>query len=88
MTFLVDNSHENLKWNAFVDKQIKLPTPRSLWKPSPPVYGAYKGGYADSVSTKGQSHKPGLSCIMENKAHFCAICVQGMNHVIQYGLGL
>lgn len=88
ITFLMNKSHANLKWNTFVDARTKLPTPDSMWKSSPPVYGAYKGGYGDSKSTLSTSHKPGLSCMMESREHFCDICIQGIKQVIDYSLGL
>lgn len=85
ITFLTDKRYENLKWNTFVDSRIQLPTPKSEWQPSPPVYGAYAGGYADSPGTRGRSHKPGLNCVMEDKKHFCDICKQAIQNVIMGG---
>lgn len=87
ITFLIKPVHSGLKWNRFVDHQTRIPTPYSVWRNSPPVYGAYKGGYGDSESKKGSSYKPGLNCVMESHANFCAICSQGILDVIHYDLG-
>lgn len=87
ITFLTDNRHEKLKWNTFVDKSVQLPTPGSVWRPAPPVYGAYVGGYADSTSTRGKSHKPGLNCAMDRYKNFCDICKQAITDVVHYGIG-
>jgi hypothetical protein len=87
ITFLQDKHYENLKWKTFVDSHVELPTPASIWQTSPPVYGAYRGGYADSVKVNGHSYKPGLGCVMEAKAHFCDICTQAIQQVVQHGLG-
>ncbi|RDI43378.1 M64 family metallopeptidase [Aquicella lusitana] len=88
ITFLTEPSYENLKWKSFVDGRTKLPTPDSVWKSSPPVYGAYRGGYADSLSTKGRSHKPGFDCVMESHARFCDICQNAIQQVVKQGLGM
>ena len=66
---------------------MQLPTPWSVWRNSPPVYGAYVGGYADSPSTKSHSHKPGLNCVMDNKKQFCDICTRAIQEVVQSGIG-
>ncbi len=87
ITFLVDKHYENLKWKQFVKNTIPLPTPESMWKASPPVYGAYVGGYADSLATKKISHKPGLKCTMETDKNFCAICTHAIEQVIQHSIG-
>ncbi|MGQ3887657.1 M64 family metallopeptidase [Legionella sp. CNM-1927-20] len=87
MTFLSDPSYNGLKWHALVSPQTAIPTPTSDWQPNPPVYGAYKGGYGDSISTKGANHKPGLQCIMEASPTFCEICKQGIISVILYSIG-
>lgn len=87
ITFLVDRNYQNLKWKQFVNSSVPLPTPNSMWKSNPPVYGAYLGGYADSESTRGKSHIPGLNCIMEAQPHFCEICKNAINEVVQYSLG-
>jgi hypothetical protein len=86
ITFLRDAQYENLKWKKWVDPQRKLPTPYSDWQSSPPVYGAYDGGYGDSVVNKGRSHKPGLNCAMEAKKHFCDVCSDAIRQVIQDSL--
>ncbi len=87
ITFLTDASYDNLKWKQFVDSHVKLPTPYTDWKSSPPVYGAYRGGYADSISINGHSHKPGLNCVMETHTHFCDICTHAIEQVVQQSLG-
>lgn len=87
ITFLTNPTYDHLKWNTFVDTQIALPTPNSVWRSNPPVYGAYDGGYADSVSTKGTSHRAGLNCVMERYPNFCDICKHGIEEVILYDLG-
>ncbi|KTD75153.1 M64 family metallopeptidase [Legionella waltersii] len=88
ITFLGAPSYNGLKWNKMVDAQTLIPTPYSDWESYPPVYGAYKGGYADSPSSKGYSHKPGLNCIMESNPEFCDICKNGILDVITHDLGI
>lgn len=88
ISFLLDNRYESLKWKTLVAKNIPLPTSDSLWKSSPPVYGAYSGGYADSPSTRGRSHRPGRDCVMEDKRHFCQICNHAIEEVVQYSSGV
>jgi len=88
ITFLRDTKYDNLKWKKLVDPKRKLPTPVSDWKSSPPVYGAYRGGYADSEVTRGQSYKPGLNCTMESAKHFCDICTAAIKQVIKDGVGV
>lgn len=88
ITFLRDGKYESLKWKKLVDPRRKLPTPASDWHSSPPVYGAYRGGYADSKVTHGQSHKPGLNCTMEAAKHFCDVCSDGIKQVMKDGLGV
>lgn len=88
ITFLTEPNYTGLKWNPFVNVQTSIPTPYSEWHLNPPVYGAYHGGYGDSVSTRGASHKPGLNCIMESHASFCDICTKGILDVIQFDLGM
>jgi hypothetical protein len=87
ITFLTNPVYEGLKWNTFVSPSTKLPTPRKDWNSYPPNYGAYKGGYGDSRSSKSVSHKPGLNCIMESHATFCDICAHGVQAVIDHDLG-
>lgn len=87
ITFLVDKNYQALKWKKHVNPNTPLPTPYSVWESTPPVYGAYRGGYADSLSTKGKSHKPGLDCIMEASSDFCDICKHAISEVVQYSLG-
>jgi hypothetical protein len=88
ITFLQDKHYENLKWKEFVNNSIQLPTPASVWQSSPPVYGAYRGGYADSEKINGHSYKPGMGCVMEADARFCAICTKAIQQVVQHGLGM
>ncbi len=85
ITFLLDERYESLKWNKFVDKDTLLPTPDQIWKDYPPVYGAYFGGYADSSSSKGRSHKPGWNCVMDRYENFCHICRQAIADIVQKG---
>ncbi len=84
ITFLED--YKNLKWKNHVDAKIPLPTPGDIWEREPPVYGAYKGGYADS-EPRHHSHKPGFSCMMESGPNFCAICRQAIEEKINWDLG-
>lgn len=84
ITFLSQPDHAGLKWNQFVSKSTRIPTPYYDWESSPPVYGAYKGGYADSTSDHGRSHKPGLNCVMESYEHFCHICEKAIREVILF----
>ena len=88
ITFLTDRTYLGLRWSEFVNKAVKIPTPPDDWKNSPAVYGAYRGGYADSISVKGASHKPGLNCIMESHKNFCDICKKGILDVVHYSLGM
>lgn len=87
ITFLVDKTYQHLKWKKFVKEGTKLPTPALEWRTNPPNYGAYRGGYADSVSTKGKSHIPGLYCVMESRAHFCDVCKEAIAQVVAFSLG-
>lgn len=79
ITFLRETSHAALKWNEFVNPSTPLPTPRSHWRTG--VFGAYRGGYADSDSE--HSHKPGLSCVMERYRNFCSVCAKAIVEVIR-----
>lgn len=88
ITFLKEPIFSVLKWSEFLSPQVAIPTPSSDWNSNPPVYGAYQGGYADSPSSKGLSHKPGMNCVMESHESFCHICTKGILDVIHYGLGL
>ncbi len=87
MTFLNSSDYADLKWNAFVSPQTKLPTPASDWTSNPPLYGAYQGGYGDSTSNGRVNHKPGLNCVMESHRSFCAVCNQGILDVVHFDLG-
>lgn len=88
ITFLTVPSYSGLKWNELVSAQISIPTPYSDWHPTPPQYGAYRGGYGDSPAYRGASHKPGLNCVMESHAAFCDICSRGIMDVIRFDLGI
>lgn len=88
ITFLSEPNYSGLKWNSFVKENTLIPTPDSDWHSRPPVYGAYRGGYGDSVSSHSISHKPGLNCVMESHASFCDICSKGIMDVILFDLGL
>lgn len=88
ITFLAEPTYPSLKWSDFVSPQISIPTPYSEWQSNPPIYGAYRGGYADSPSSRGLSHKPGMDCVMESHESFCDICTKGILDVIHYDLGL
>lgn len=88
ITFLTEPTYPALKWNEYVNPQVSIPTPYSDWSSYPPVYGAYSGGYADSPSSRGLSHKPGFNCVMESHQSFCEICTKGILDVIQYDLGM
>ncbi|HBD4834607.1 TPA: lpg1667 family Dot/Icm T4SS effector [Legionella pneumophila] len=87
ITFLTTPSHSGLKWDELVNPQMSIPTPYSDWQSTPPQYGAYRGGYGDSPSHQGASHKPGLNCVMESHASFCDICQKGIMDVIRFDLG-
>lgn len=87
ITYLTNPSYAGLKWNELVNPKISIPTPSNDWESTPPAYGAYQGGYADSYSSKGYSHKPGYNCVMESHQSFCDICQKGIMDVIQYDLG-
>ncbi len=76
-----------LKWKPFVSTNTPVPTGDHFWRANPPVYGAYRGGYAQSSSI-APSHKPGHSCIMKNGGQFCAVCRAGITDVIRRDLGL
>jgi hypothetical protein len=83
ITFLRDKSE--LKWRDFVSSSTPLPTPKFHWSDAS-SYGAYKGGYAQSQPV-GQSHKPGLSCIMNSSGTFCPICKHAIEEKIKFDLG-
>ncbi len=79
ITFLRDP--KALKWQKHVQAETPIPTPSSKW--SSGKYGAYKGGYADSLP-KGHSHKPGFSCTMASGSKFCPICHEAIVDRIQF----
>jgi hypothetical protein len=86
LSFLPEKSLDKLKWKALVkDQNTPIPTPNNFW--SAGKFGAYLGGYADSVHVHSQAHRPGLACIMESKASFCSVCIHGMQSVIDIDLG-
>lgn len=74
-----------LKWGKFVGESVQLPTPPSVWTGTGP-YGAYKGGYADSLPL-GVSHKPGFKCTMESGTKFCPICTEAIKEKIRFDTG-
>ncbi len=80
ITFLNSHDHQDLKWKNFVSATTPLPTGNSTWVSSKPVYGAYRGGYADSDTS--HSHKPGFQCTMEIGYKFCPICTHAIKEVI------
>ncbi|WP_370449384.1 M64 family metallopeptidase [Legionella sp. km772] len=88
ISFLENPSYAALKWNQFVNPNIVLPTPDNVWHSSPPVYGAYYGGYGDSQSSRARSHKPGFNCVMESHEQFCSVCAKGILDVVQFSLGI
>lgn len=88
ITFLKNANYLGLKWSELVNPKINIPTPSNEWESTPPVYGAYQGGYADSISNKGLSHKPGMHCVMESHASFCDICSRGILDMVHFSLGM
>lgn len=87
ITFFANADYDHLKWNRYVVRSTPLPTPGSVWQSNPPIYGAYKGGYADSPVNNGRSYKPGLNCVMESHESFCDICTKAINDVIYNNAG-
>ncbi len=87
ITFLRTGQIADLKWREFVLPTTPLPTPDHVWDDDPPIYGAYKGGYAGSPST-GHSHKPGYGCVMNNGRSFCPICRRAIEDVVNFDRGL
>ncbi len=85
-TFLNGGDWAHLKWNASVAQSTPLPTPRSLWSTSSPVYGAYLGGYAGS-EPRGRNHIPGLGCVMDRHRNFCPVCRAAIERVIRRDRG-
>jgi len=80
ITFLRD---ADLKWRRHVRPQTEVPTPSGSWQQSPPVYGAYRGGYAGS-EPRNQSHKPGLNCVMDRGSDFCAVCHEAIAGIVDF----
>ncbi|MEZ4751308.1 MAG: M64 family metallopeptidase [Bdellovibrionota bacterium] len=82
ITFLRDP--QGLKWKEFVASSTPIPTPASQWTSG--KYGAYKGGYAQSVP-ENTSHKPGIGCVMASQGNFCAICKHAIEARVQFDSG-
>jgi len=76
----------SLKWKPQVKSSTPIPTPSSHWRSNGP-YGAYRGGYADTVPL-GKAHKPGLSCVMDSGQNFCPICRKAIEDRVQFDLGI
>ena len=89
ITFLASPALRELKWAGFVAANAPVPTPWSYWQSQsdPPLYGAYRGGYADS-EPRGASHIPGDHCMMESGPKFCHICAHAISGKIRHDLGL
>lgn len=75
-----------IKWGRYINIKTPVPTPRDVWRSEPPVYGAYRGGYADS-EPQAHSHKPGFNCMMEAGQKFCAVCREAITEKIKWDLG-
>jgi len=78
ITFL--NIPSQLKWKQFVGAQTPVPTPNSFWNSRNPQYGAYRGGYAESVGSE-KSHIPGLGCVMSSAVNFCPVCENALKEM-------
>ncbi len=77
-----------VKWADFIKAGTPLPTPSSVWNVAVHgPFGAYRGGYADSKSSS-RNHKPGLSCVMEDKENFCPICAEAIRKKIEFDLAV
>ncbi len=87
ITFLRSGNLADLKWREFVLPTTPIPTSENVWDDSPPIYGAYEGGYAGSPPM-GHSHKPGFGCVMNNGANFCQICRRAIEDVVKFDMGL
>lgn len=87
ITFLFNVKSTGIKWKSFVDTQTPIPTPSDIWKTNPPLYGAYRGGYADS-EPRNQSHKPGFRCTMESGDEFCSVCRNAIGEKIKRDLDI
>ena len=87
MSFLREGTP--LKWLNIVNESTPLPTPSSYWGfGSNHLYGAYKGGYADSKVKDGHNHKPGFSCIMASGKYLCSVCHQAFIDKIKCDSGM
>lgn len=80
-----NTNRQTLKWGHLVDAGTAIPTPSDQWRGSGP-YGAYRGGYADSLP-RNRSHKPGKSCTMASGRSFCPICTHALAAKINFDLG-
>ena len=88
MTYLLTTKWEDLKWNKFVDRATPIPTPGDSWRRTPGLFGAYEGGYADSVGDYGPNYKPGMACVMERDKNFCQVCAAGIRAVVDHSTGV
>ncbi len=79
-------SPTQLKWQSFLSPSTPVPTPANRWRDG--VWGAYRGGYADSPVRSGHAHKPGFSCVMDRGPDFCAICSKALADIVRFDLGL
>lgn len=84
ITFL--NDVKNLKWKHLLKETTPIPTPRKYWGWTKKEYGAYKGGYADSLP-RGRSYKPGFKCVMEDGRKFCPICSHALDQRRKFDQG-
>lgn len=87
ITFLFNVKSTGIKWKSFVDAQTPIPTPSDIWKTNPPMYGAYRGGYADS-EPRNHSHKPGFRCMMESGSEFCSVCRNAITEKVKRDLDI
>ncbi|PIT98760.1 MAG: hypothetical protein COT74_13785 [Bdellovibrionales bacterium CG10_big_fil_rev_8_21_14_0_10_45_34] len=85
ITFLRSPLLGLLKWKAVVSPSTPLPTPSRYW--SRGVFGAYRGGYAESEVAGAHSHKPGLDCTMDRGRTFCEVCRHAIEEVIADDIG-
>jgi hypothetical protein len=77
---------DTIKWKGLLTPGIAVPTSQDEYTrmggSSVNPVGAYKGGYADSLTAK--SHKPVLKCTMSIGGGYCSVCKDGMKKVIQF----
>ncbi len=79
-------SRSSLKWQNHVKASTPIPTQAWRWNGNGP-YGAYAGGYGDT-EPRGKSHKPGLSCVMDDGPNFCPICREAIENRVRFDLGI